>query len=137
MASNIAVLHYATKSPEKVRTLALAFAHGLQMQNLSVDLMDGDTEIISGMARYPVIALIADTNFWGRMPGKLDTFFLRAGMLNGIKCYVYMAKQPVGGKYALNDLIKLVEEHGMKVRNFGLLQSEKAAQNAGLSCRIE
>jgi hypothetical protein len=137
MATNIAVLHYSVKKPEKVKLLAQAFTRGLESPNVAVDLIDGDNEVISVMARYQYIVLIMDTNFWAKMPEKLATFFQRAGMLNGKKCYTYVAKQKVGGKYALNDLIKLAEEHGMKVKNFGLLRSPKTAETTASGCRIE
>ena len=137
MAASTVVLHFAMTSPPKVRALARAFAHGLGLQNVAVEVLDGDSQLISGMARYSCITIIVETNVWGKMPVKLDTFFQRAGMLNGIRCYVYVARQLIGGRYALNDLVTLMEKHGMKVRNFGLLPSEKAAEQAGASCRIE
>ena len=93
-------------------------------------------ESVQSLVSYQYLFFLVDTDFWGHIPDEIPLLLSRNSALKGKKCYAYTIKRFIGAKYALTDLMKLLESNGMKVRNFGVLGSERSAERTGISAII-
>jgi len=134
----VGIIFFADRNRKVLLALARSLGSGLESQGHQVDLIDGIRDVNSKLTAHQYVAVgIESLSITGKIPSRVESFLSSAGLIQGKRCYAFVAKSFLGGSNrALNKLMRAMEHEGMYLKNFGVLKSPEEAQAIGAHLRV-
>lgn len=133
----VAVIFFADRNRQGLLALARGLQAGIESQGHQVELIDGIRDVHSKLTAHQYAVLGAESlSITGKIPARVAPFLASAGLIQGKRCYAFVAKSFLGSNRALLRLMRAMEHEGMYLKNSGVLKSPEEARAIGAHLRV-
>lgn len=134
----VGVVFFADRNRQGLLALARGLGAGLESQGHQVDVIDGVRDVNSKLTphQYTVVGT-ESLSITGKIPVRVERFLASAGLIQGKRCYAFVAKSFLGSSRALIKLMRAMEHEGMYLKNSGVLKSHEEAQEIGTHLNVD
>lgn len=133
----VAVIFFADRNRQGLLALARGLQAGIESQGHQVDLIDGIRDVHSKLTAHQYAVLGTESlSITGKIPARVEPFLASAGLIQGKRCYAFVAKSFLGSNRALLRLMRAMEHEGMYLKNSGVLKSPEEARAIGAHLRV-
>ena len=133
----VAVVFFADRNRQGLLELARGLGAGLESQGHQVEVIDGIRDVSTKLTSHQyVIVWTESLSITGKIPDRVGSFLGSAGLIQGKRCYAFVAKSFLGSSRALLKLMRAMEHEGMYLKNSGVLKSQEEAGAIGANMRV-
>lgn len=129
----VAVVHLASRNPEKLVSLAKGLAEGLSANGAQVDIIDATKDSDKKLTPYGYIAfgISGSSQFSGKLPQRVREYLKNAGSLVGKRCFAFVLNQALFGQKLLDSAMRAMESEGMFLKYSEILGIPEEAKEIG------
>ena len=133
----VGVVFFADRNRQGLLALARGLGAGLESQGHQVDVIDGIRDVNTRLTSHQYTVVGTESlSITGKIPARVGPFLASAGMIQGKRCYAFVAKSFLGSSRALIKLMRAMEHEGMYLKNSGVLKSPEEARAIGAHLRV-
>ena len=117
--------------------LARGLGAGIESQGHQVEVIDGIRDVNTKLTSHQYTVVGTESlSITGKIPARVTPFLGSAGLIQGKRCYAFVAKSFLGSSRALIKLMRAMEHEGMYLKNSGVLKSPEEARAIGAHLRV-
>ena len=133
----VGVVFFADRNRQNLLALARALGAGLESQGHQVEVVDGTRDVNTKLTSHQYAIVGTESlSITGKIPSRVAPFLAGAGLIQGKRCYAFVAKSFLGSNRALIKLMRAMEHEGMYLKNSGVLKSPEEARAIGANLRV-
>jgi flavorubredoxin len=133
----VGVVFFADRNRQGMLALARGLGAGIESQGHQVEVIDGIRDVNTKLTSHQYTVVGTESlSITGKIPARVGPFLASAGMIQGKRCYAFVAKSFLGSSRALIKLMRAMEHEGMYLKNSGVLKSPEEARAIGAHLRV-
>jgi flavorubredoxin len=133
----VGVVFFADRNRQGLMALARGLGAGIESQGHQVEVIDGIRDVNTKLTSHQYTVVGTESlSITGKIPARVGPFLASAGMIQGKRCYAFVAKSFLGSSRALIKLMRAMEHEGMYLKNSGVLKSPEEARAIGAHLRV-
>jgi hypothetical protein len=133
----VGVVFFADRNRQGMLALARGLGAGIESQGHQVEVIDGIRDVNTKLTSHQYTVVGTESlSITGKIPARVTPFLGSAGLIQGKRCYAFVAKSFLGSSRALIKLMRAMEHEGMYLKNSGVLKSPEEARAIGAHLRV-